>query len=503
MGIAGLFYLNRDASVRPSKALWLPVLYLLILGSRPVSAWVGIEPAAGTDTQLDGSPIDAVFFGVLLIAALAVLIQRGERTRQFLAANWPILIYFLYCLVSVLWSDFPGIALKRWVKATGDLALALVILTDAQPIAALRRMFSRLGFLLLPTSVLFIKYYVNLGKGYTPDGEAMNTGVTTNKNTLGVVLLVVCLGTLWNFVALLRAKSGPNRGRQLFAQGVLLAFGFTLLGMADSATSLACFVLGAVLIVAMEFPFIRRQPGRVHALVAMIVLAAGLAMLFGGQAGVTHALGRQSNLTGRTEIWAAVMPVVPNRLIGAGFESFWLGPRLNKVWNRLSQYMHVNEAHNGYLEVYLNLGWVGVGLIIAILISGYQRAVKAFRQDPVFGSLMLAYVAAAFCYSLTEAGFRMLGPMWFFLLLAVAGSSRFASMVNLQGAEQDGRPPFRATTRNSSSGFNPKRGIGRANVSAPQWTPKPSRTRHRRPASPRCKAPALLIAQASALPYRS
>jgi len=44
--------------------------------------------------------------------------------------------------------------------------------------------------------------------------------------------------------------------------------------------------------------------------------------------------------------------------------------------------MHVNEAHNGYLEVYLNLGWVGVGLIGLILMKGYSNVVTAFRFDP-------------------------------------------------------------------------------------------------------------------------
>src|ERR1700745_1984258 len=97
-GIAGLFYLDRDKSVRTSKALWLPVLYLWILGSRPVSAWLGIAPADGTNIQLDGSPVERAFFLLLLIVAICVLVQRGRRTLAFLNANGLILIYFLFCL---------------------------------------------------------------------------------------------------------------------------------------------------------------------------------------------------------------------------------------------------------------------------------------------------------------------------------------------------------------------------------------------------------------------
>ena len=64
-GIAGLFYLERDKSVRTSKALWLPVVYLWVVGSRPVSEWLGIAPAVGTNVQLDGSPVDRLFFAAL------------------------------------------------------------------------------------------------------------------------------------------------------------------------------------------------------------------------------------------------------------------------------------------------------------------------------------------------------------------------------------------------------------------------------------------------------
>jgi exopolysaccharide production protein ExoQ len=433
-GIAGLFYLDRDDSADTSKALWLPVAWIWIVGSRPVSAWLGVAPTSG-NVQLEGSPVDAAVLGVLLAVAVGVLIRRRSPTRAFLSANWPILIYFLYCLVSIFWADFPSVAFKKWIKAIGDLAMILLVVTDAQPVAALRRLFTRTGFLLLPASVLYIKYY-DTGRGYTPDGAVMNTGVTTNKNILGVMLLVISLGTVWRLLSLLRAKSHPHRGRHLLAQGVLLAFGIALLKMADSATSLACFVLGTALILATELPSIRRSPGRVHILVAMIVLIGGLAMLF-GQSTVTNALGRQSNMSGRTDIWAAVIPAVPNPVVGAGFESFWIGPNAQKVWSSLVGWYHpewINEAHNGYIEVYLNLGWVGVGLISFILISGYRRAVAAFRLNPSIGSLMLAYITAAAVYSITEAGFRMLDLMWIFLLLAVVSAGGMAA--GLFGGEE-------------------------------------------------------------------
>ncbi|MGD0778721.1 MAG: hypothetical protein ABSC05_38570, partial [Candidatus Solibacter sp.] len=133
VGIAGLFFLDRDTSVRNSKALWLPVIWLWIVGSRPVSVWFGIAPPADVDVQLHGSPVDRFVFLVLLAAGIVVLIRRSSRTSALLKASWPILIYFAFCLLSVLWSDFPFIAFKRWTKAIGDLVMVLIVVTDAEP----------------------------------------------------------------------------------------------------------------------------------------------------------------------------------------------------------------------------------------------------------------------------------------------------------------------------------------------------------------------------------
>ncbi len=428
IGVAGLFYLNRDKSVQNSKALWLPVIWLWIAGSRPVSAWFGIGGGAGDNlaSTLDGSPMDAAVFLVLVVVGLIVLFHRKKKTRIFLAANIPIIIFFLYCLLSITWSPFPGPAFKRWIKAIGDLVMVLIILTDGEPIAALRRLYSRLGFILFPVSIVLIRY-TDLGRGFDPDGNPMNTGVTTNKNSLGLIVFIVALGTLWNVRSLLIHKDEPNRGRRLLAQYTLLALSLALLEMSHCATAVACFILGGGLMLATSLDAIRKRPGRVRALCLVVVLAGGLGMLFGGDSALSSALGRGNGLSGRTYIWAAAIASAGNPVIGTGFESFW-NANVAKV-NRILQQdgfislSNLVSAHDGYLEVYLDLGLVGVSLIVLILISGYRNASKAFRQDPEVGSLMLAYVTTATFYSITEAGFRLLTPSWIFLLLAVVGSS--------------------------------------------------------------------------------
>jgi O-antigen ligase len=435
LGIAGLFYLDRDESARPSRALWIPFLWLGIVGSRPFSYWLSLPPPAGSEQeiQLEGSPYDRAFFLVLLVAGIVVLVRRRSRVSALLKASQPIIIYFSYCLLSILWSYFPDISFKRWIKAIGDVVMVLVVVTDAQPVAALKHLFSRLGFVLLPTSIVLIKYFGDLGRRYSPDGGLMNTGVTTNKNSLGVITFVLLLGALWRVLSILENKKHPARGRHLLTQLTVLLIALWVLVMAQSATSIACVALGAALMLATRTSAIRRRPGAVHALVLAIILAGGITFFLGGDAAVVHALGRQENLTGRTDIWAAVLGAGTNPVLGAGFESFWITPSYKaKFVHHLAGWWEpntLNEAHNGYLEVYLELGWVGVTMIAIVLISGYRASVAAFRRDPQLGSLMLAYVASAAVYSITEAGFRSLNPIWIFLLLAIIASARIAAGV--------------------------------------------------------------------------
>jgi exopolysaccharide production protein ExoQ len=429
IGIAGLVFLNRDKSAQTSKALWLSVIWFWIAGSRPVSAWLGLGSPSGGQlaSTLDGSPMDAAIFEALILVGAIVLFQRKNRTTGVLRASGPVVVYFLYCMISCIWSPIHGPAFKRWIKDVGDLVMVLVVVTDARPHAALQRLYSRVGFILFPLSIIFIRY-TTLGRGFTPDGVPENTGVTTNKNSLGVIVYVVSLGALWNVCTLIRDKKAANRSRRLVAQCTLLAIGVLLLQMAHSATSVFCFVLGAGLMLASGLRSVRRRPSRLHALCMGILLVGAVMMLFGGQSLVTSTLGRSSDLSGRTEIWKAAIASADNPVLGTGFESFW-NVNIDKVASRLTGYWEIGNlvsAHNGYIEVYLDLGWVGLFLIASILISGYLRATKAFQRDRELGGLMLAYIVTSAFYSITETGFRELGPSWIFLLLAVVGAGGVA-----------------------------------------------------------------------------
>jgi exopolysaccharide production protein ExoQ len=422
--IAGLFWFDREPKLRTSWALWIPAVWLLINGSRPISVW--LDPKATMSaSNLEGSPADAVVFGALLLAALAVLVWRRRRVARFLRANAPILLFFAYCAVSVLWSDYPFVSLKRWTKAAGDAAMVLIIVTDANPTAAIRQVLSRMGFILLPLSVLFIKYYPDIGRGYNPwTWLPSYGGVTVFKNLLGMTCLIAGLGSVWSFVVSYQERKGRDRFQHMAPHGIVIAMAVWLFLTADSMTSFSCFVFGVCVIVATSIPRLSRKPIAIHALVAALI-GLSLCAVFLPGTGMVESLGRNSTLTGRTGIWTAVISLVRNPLLGAGFESFWTGERMLKVWALINE-PGIQEAHDGYLEVYLNLGWVGVSLLGLLIATGYRNVIVLFRRDRAAGTIRLAFFVVGLIYSYTEAGFRMMSVVWIGFLLAIMAVPRIA-----------------------------------------------------------------------------
>jgi O-antigen ligase len=154
----------------------------------------------------------------------------------------------------------------------------------------------------------------------------------------------------------------------------------------------------------------------VHVLVLALV-SVPLSSVFLGLGGdALETMGRDATLTGRTVIWDLVLAEAGNPVVGTGFESFWLGDRLTRIQN-----IHVglNESHNGYLEIFLTLGWIGVLLLAIVIVTGYGNIMASFRQSPNEARLRMALFISAVVLSFTEAGFRMLNINWITFLMAI------------------------------------------------------------------------------------
>src|SRR2546425_9443482 len=184
-----LYLFKRDSrqQYKASSALWIPCTWMMIIGSRSVSQWLNLgPPLQSPDDLLEGSPIDRAVFLLFIVAGLVVLWRRHISWSAVFRNNVWLTLFFLYCGLSILWSDFPFVASKRWIKALGEPMMALMVLTERDPVKAVETVIKRCAYVFIPLSILFIKYYPHLGKGYSEwGGAAYYTGVTTNKNYLG------------------------------------------------------------------------------------------------------------------------------------------------------------------------------------------------------------------------------------------------------------------------------------------------------------------------------
>jgi O-antigen ligase len=184
--------------------------------------------------------------------------------------------------------------------------------------------------------------------------------------------------------------------------------------MSDSQTSFVCLVVAVLLLLLGRTPFMARRPAMMFGVLLCAVVAWPLAGMLNLEELALTFLGRDPTLTNRTVIWQTLATFAVNPIVGAGFMSFWTGARLEEVWKLFGT---INQAHNGYLEQYLNLGYIGVAFITVIVLSGLLRVRRHLSEDPEGGMLRLCFIVTALLYNYSEASFYGINNMWMLLLL--------------------------------------------------------------------------------------
>ncbi|MCG8571955.1 MAG: O-antigen ligase family protein [Spirochaetes bacterium] len=404
---------------------FIPFIWMFISGSKSIYRWLNPDSVNTLETTQDiisGSLIDRQVLILLIIIGVIILIYRKLNWFEIIKNNFWLLMLLLYLLVSVLWSELRFVSLKRWIRVFGVLIMILVILTEKNPEETVKALFRRLAYILIPLSVLYIKYYRHIGIAYTTDGStAMWVGVSNHKNSLGQLTLVCAFFFIWNIL-----NKWKNESIKIDLIILIMCL-WILRGSSTSRSNTSIFVLiiGLLILFLLYFEVLKFQKVERYFLIFFIiyyVINIFTNLFFNSSllALVIGASGRDLTLTGRTILWDEVIKIAKNHfLFGVGYGSFWIGSSVFHLWEVFNWLP--TQAHNGYVDIFAEVGIVGLIITIFTLISSYISLRKKFYINKKYYAFIFSFYLMILFYNITESS--LLKPMsflWFcFLLVAV------------------------------------------------------------------------------------
>lgn len=317
--------------------------------------------------QMSGFPYDPVEGdpvqrGILLSGYLLTIpIFLFNPIRAFRAgyrAPLPWLM-ILWAAVTILWSGYPDLTFRR-VIAVLLTTLYVLVLYLRYPFQSFLRLLGTAFFIAIFSSLLMVAFKPDWGI-MSSVHQAAWQGVFVHKNSLGKVSVfgLSFFGMLWLF--------SRRRRDRIFWAGAFVMGVVTLVG-SRSVTALvvvSTLALGAMLL-RVGRPWRRAWP--VFLLLILLVGSCVVLWVVQNREILVDAVGRDASLTGRVPLWEVLIPMGLETPLGYGYGAFWLGLKgpSAEVWHELG--WAVPNAHNGFLELWLNLGWVG--LILGVILLG-------------------------------------------------------------------------------------------------------------------------------------
>jgi O-antigen ligase len=411
------FRSDKKRDVGNTTDLFWPSLWYMVVASRPVGIWLSLWniplPGGGSDDPTEGSSIDRYFFVALTIFGLRVLSRRRFKWGAVFARNRALVALIVYMAISICWSHYPFVSFKRYIKVFGSIVMAMVVLSSERPNDALCTVLRRCLYVHLPMSILCTRYFRDIGVTFEFDGGVeFWCGIATSKNTLGQVALLGVVYFFWE----VRRHWAEEKWKNLHLLYLLMAL--YLLKGSDAAVSLtSCSVCIFAFLIQLRIQSLRSRPEAVRPFVmgvftvtvslVVFVLIHSVAnfsanSVFGS---VITMLGRDITLTGRTDIWKDVYAAASkNPLLGMGFGGFWIGRMANIPWNEHMTWV-LGQAHNGYVDLFLQLGWIGCGLFAAVIFTALRPMFDSLSDDFDFGSFRITFFLTILFVDITESIF--------------------------------------------------------------------------------------------------
>lgn len=347
------------------------------------------------DSVESGSTTRQIAFAVFLIGGVLVIVgsRNNDIHSSVLRGNLPLACFVVLAFLSILWSGDASLTFRR----SSEYLILCIGAAAAGRILGFRGVvwlafLGSAGYLLIGlTAELLLGTFRPWGADYRFYGT-----LYPNEQAWNCVLLLI------SGSALVSQAHGVRRIPYLMA----MTLGCACLFLTKSRTSLVCGAL------ALMFYWVGRlSPKERLALVLAGVQLIGVlsfAMIVGSgaikQLGRIVLAGREEdtyeNFSGRIPLWSLCMEYVSARpLAGYGFNSFWTPEHIRIV--SAQEGWAVPESHDGYLEIMLGLGAVGLALYLYQLASTWHIVSRSYRASPnplvrCYLALLLFYFACMF-----------------------------------------------------------------------------------------------------------
>ena len=359
--------------------------------------------------------INAKMSVLIYFVTFILLAMRWKRVLATITSNKLLWILMGVICFSFFWSINPSQTLRFSVYAIGTTGFGLYLATRY----TLEEQLELIGWtygLLLVLSILFvivIPFYGVMGGIH----EGAIRGVFTHKNQFGAFMAP------GGVIFWLNALRG---GKYSWIYWCLLVLSCASMVMSKSTTALATFAV--MLMLCLIYRIFRwRYEVMVSAILAVTILGIASLIWIAGYVGsdtLFSSVGKDATLSGRIFIWQAVWHQIQLRpWLGYGFAAFWNGFSGPSAYVQLAVRIPVIYSHNGFLDLWLSIGFVGLAVFVASFLNTTIQSLMLLRKtnnpEGFWPLLILTYILLS---NLTEGTLTNLSSSFWAMYVAVSYS---------------------------------------------------------------------------------
>ena len=359
---------------------------------------------------------------VISAVSILLMIARWKIVVPIIIREKLLWVLMSIALASVFYSDVPMLTLYRFEDDFSISAMGVVPLLQVTVFGvyfgtrySLNKQFQLVVFLFGIEALLSLVLGLALPKyGVMGAGSALSLqdrahvgawqGVYGDKNTLGIIMSLSAL-VFFLFTTI------SQKYRWVRWAGFSVSVGLILLSTSKTALVMLLTMLALLpLYRALRWNYTLAVPF----FITVLSVGGGVVILFISNAEIfLAALGRDITFSGRTAIWDAVLDKIWERpWLGYGYHVFWRGweGESADVWRAT---IHIGHAHNGFLDLGIDIGLLGLGVFALSFITGCLRAVAWIRLTKNAEALWpLEYLTFMILANITESSLMREDLLW-------------------------------------------------------------------------------------------